>query len=102
MPDRLSTTQKSRSRSDLLAGLLAENVFQPMFESDGRFVDDLSWLVGTGDARGIGFLLIIMGVLITAVSIMSWRSLAIRNLDRDVPDFSNSAEATADAGSISR
>lgn len=81
----------------LLAGLLAENVFQPMFESDGRFVDDLSWLVGTGDARGIGFLLIIMGVLITAVSIMSWRSPAIRNLDRDVPDFSDSAEATADA-----
>jgi hypothetical protein len=67
-----------------------------MFEPGGRFVGELSWPVGTGDARGIG-LIIIMGVLITAVTVISWRSLAIRNLDRDVPDIPDSADVTTDA-----
>jgi len=79
----------------LFAGLLAENAFQPMFESGG-IRDALSWLVGTGDARGIGLLVVIVGVLVTAVSIVSWCSPAIRNLDRDVPDIADTAHETAD------
>jgi hypothetical protein len=38
-----------------------------------------------------------MGVLITAVTDISWRSLAIRNLDRDVPDIPDSADVATDA-----
>lgn len=79
----------------VLAGFLAERVFEPMFAA-GRPWRGLSWIAGTGDGRGIGLLLVIMGVSVTVVAFVSWRSHAIQNLDHEVPDIS--ARANENAG----
>jgi MFS family permease len=77
----------------LLAGFLAEKVFEPMFVA-GRS-GGLSWIVGAGDGRGIGLLLVIMGVTVTIVAYASWRSHAIQNLDQEVPDIAARASESA-------
>jgi DHA3 family macrolide efflux protein-like MFS transporter len=79
----------------LLAGFLAESVFEPMFSDGGTLAGSLGHVIGTGEGRGIAFLMAIMGVAVIGVTFASWRSPAISNFDRDVPDF-DSTEVMAE------
>ena len=73
----------------LFAGALSERVFQPLLSANGLIGDSMTWLVGSGEGRGIAFLLSVMGVAVVVISIALWRSAAIRNLDRHVPNIAS-------------
>lgn len=40
-------------------GVLADRIFEPMFTADGILADGIGRLIGTGQGRGIGFMLIL-------------------------------------------
>lgn len=73
----------------LAAGLLAEKVFDPAFADDGWLAPTLGPLFGTGPGRGIGFLMVVMGIAVVVVAAKSWKSHAIQNLDIEVPDIAH-------------
>ena len=72
--------------SFLLAGFLTETALEPMFAADGSLAGSLGQIFGTGDGRGIAFMLSVMGVAVVAIALFSWRSRAITNFDHEIPD----------------
>jgi hypothetical protein len=71
----------------LIAGFLAGSVLEPLFADDGSLSGSLGQVFGTGEGRGIAFLLSTMGLAVVAITVVSWRSSAISHFDRDVPDI---------------
>ena len=82
--------------SFLIAGFLAGSVLEPMFAEDGSLAGSLGQLFGTGQGRGIAFLLSTMGLAVVVIAFVSWRSSAITNFERDVPDIDPSDAEAAD------
>ncbi len=88
----------------LVAGPLADQVFEPWLAEGGALAGSVGRLIGTGEGRGIGFLFIILGigsVLATAAAFLHPR---VRQVELELPDFVSEGEgrgepvvATADA-----
>lgn len=56
----------------LVAGPLADKVFEPMLASTGLLATSVGSMIGTGPGRGIAFLFVVMGgVMVTVVCIAS-------------------------------
>jgi MFS family permease len=53
-----------------VCGVLADYVFVPMLMEDGILAGSVGRLIGTGEGRGIGFMLMISGVLMIALAII--------------------------------
>jgi MFS family permease len=68
----------------VLAGTLADRVFEPLLAEDGSL---LAAMLGSGPGRGIGLLFILTGFLAVGISLAAWRHPRIRALDAEVPDF---------------
>jgi len=66
----------------LVAGPLADKVFEPLLASGGFF----GVLVGTGPGRGIALLLVLIGVLTVLVNAAGYLYPRLRRLDTDTPD----------------
>jgi len=64
-----------------LSGFLADHVFEPMLASDGILADSVGRLIGTGTGRGIGFSLIIGGVLIIVTAAIFYHNKEVRRLE---------------------
>lgn len=67
----------------LLAGWLADKVFEPLVANEAS---PLTQLVGWGPGRGIGLMFVLLGLFVVAVVITAWRNPQIRNLEQEVPD----------------
>jgi len=71
----------------LLAGPLADRVFEPLFRQGGTFsTTPLGTLLGTGPGRGIGFLFMVCGLVLVVASGLAWTSPRIRKLEDELPD----------------
>lgn len=71
----------------LIAGPLADYVFEPLFRTGGSFHDTfLGNLLGTGPGRGIGLMFIISGLTGILASILAYMNPGIRNVEIDLPD----------------
>jgi MFS transporter, DHA3 family, macrolide efflux protein len=68
----------------LLAGTLADNVFEPMM-NDGTGV--LSTVLGTGSGRGIGLMFVLAGLFVMLVVLAALRHPRIQGLETEVPDL---------------
>jgi len=64
-----------------IAGLLADFVFNPLFETQGFFSSTIGQIIGTGQGRGIGFMFILSGVFIIILAIIISRLNIIKELD---------------------
>lgn len=80
----------------LLAGPLADRVFEPAMAVGGSWSGVLGWLVGVGDGAGIGLMFVISGVLWAAVGIVGYMIPAIRNVEDILPDYKIQAEVEAE------
>ncbi|HLZ58499.1 MAG TPA: MFS transporter [Ktedonosporobacter sp.] len=70
----------------LLAGFLADQVFDPLLIRHGALAGSLGQVIGTGPGRGIGFLFILLGVL-SVIAALAWLiSPTMRHLERELPD----------------
>jgi len=70
--------------SYLLAGPLADNVFEPLMS--GPLADSVGRVIGVGDGRGIGLLFIVMGLLLVLTMVFAYAMPRIRNLEVELPD----------------
>jgi MFS family permease len=70
----------------LLAGRLADGVFEPFMTGDSTLARLLRDVVGTGPGRGIGVMFILLGTVVVATAAIAWRNPAMRTFDADVPD----------------
>ncbi|MDJ0952887.1 MAG: MFS transporter [Acidimicrobiia bacterium] len=71
----------------LLAGPLADGIFEPALASGGALAGSVGELIGTGTGRGIGFLYVLAGLAITALAVIGWLLPHVRNIERELPDL---------------
>ena len=72
----------------LLAGPLADNLFEPMMAIDGILAQSIGLLIGTGEGRGIALQLATLGVLTLILVIIGYFQPQLRFLEKNLPDHS--------------
>ena len=65
------------------SGLMADYVFAPMLLPDGVLAQSVGKIVGTGAGRGIGFLIVLAGLLLCGVSAMLSRMKSVNGLEAE-------------------
>jgi hypothetical protein len=78
----------------LLAGPLADQVFEPLLREGGALA--ASWmgnLVGIGPGRGIGALFIISALVLWVASAFAFANPHIRNIETELPDVISDEES---------
>ncbi|MEM7129204.1 MAG: MFS transporter [Chloroflexota bacterium] len=70
----------------LLAGPLADYVFEPLMAVDGPLANSAGQLIGVGTGRGIGLLMILIGILMVLFVAIAYRNPRLRNLEEELPD----------------
>lgn len=70
----------------LLAGFLADLVFEPGLMPGGALTNPFSWLVGTGPGAGMGLMLFFSGLLGAAVGVAALLYKPVRDIERLLPD----------------
>lgn len=65
------------------AGILADQVFNPLLREGGLLASSVGKVIGTGEGRGIGLLFIISGLLIIIMAFVIPRMKSIRCLERE-------------------
>jgi hypothetical protein len=71
----------------LLAGPLADRVFEPAMSGDGVAAALFGPLVGTGPGAGMGLMVALSGLIGTAVGLIGYAVPAVRNVESLLPDF---------------
>jgi hypothetical protein len=71
----------------LMAGPMADSVFEPMFQEGGLLADSVGRVIGVGPGRGIAFLFIILGGLSIVFTLVAFMYPRLRNLEEEIPDF---------------
>ncbi|HEX3052439.1 MAG TPA: MFS transporter [Aggregatilineaceae bacterium] len=79
----------------LLAGPLADDIFEPLMSDNGALADVLGPIFGTGPGRGIGLLITILGLLSSAAAFITYLYPRIRRVEDDIPDALLPVEAEA-------
>jgi len=70
----------------LLAGPLADGVFEPLLAADGALAGSVGSVIGVGEGRGIGLLYIVAGLATIALAVVGWSIGHIRNIETELPD----------------
>ncbi len=70
----------------VIAGPLADQVFEPAMREGGGLVNTFGWLVGTGPGAGMALVMIIAGIGIIIVAIIGYTIPVIRNAEDILPD----------------
>jgi MFS family permease len=70
----------------LMAGPLADNIFEPLLQEGGALAGTVGGVIGVGPGRGIAFLFIILGVLSIVFTIIAYLYPRLRNLEDEIPD----------------
>lgn len=70
----------------LLAGPLADNLFEPALRERGGLAASLGQLVGTGPGAGMGLIFVVSGVLGAVIGLSGYVFPAIRHVETRLPD----------------
>lgn len=70
----------------IIAGPLADRVFEPLLMEGGSLAGSVGRIIGTGAGRGTAFLFVIAGFMQFAISVLAWLHPRIRNIDYEIPD----------------
>lgn len=70
----------------LLAGPLAEFVFEPALMPGGALADSVGSVIGTGPGRGIGLMFVLLGLLMSLVAALGYAVRSIRRVEQELPD----------------
>jgi len=80
----------------LIAGPLADRLFEPNMMPEGDLTAMFGWMVGTGPGAGMSLMLIISGLLGAAVSLGAYCFGAIRDVEDILPDYGIKPANTVD------
>jgi MFS transporter, DHA3 family, macrolide efflux protein len=70
----------------LLAGPLSDKVFEPLLMPGGALAGSVGRIVGTGTGRGIGLLLVVLGIFTLAATLRAYFYPSMRNIEDEMPD----------------
>ncbi|MDJ0664378.1 MAG: MFS transporter [Acidimicrobiia bacterium] len=76
----------------LMAGPLADSVFEPLLQPGGALAVSVGSVIGVGPGRGIALLFIILGVLSIIFTIIAYLYPRLRNLEDEIPDHDEMPE----------
>ncbi len=71
----------------LVAGPLADYIFQPLLMDDGLLANSIGQLMGTGSGRGIGLLFVFVGAFVMLITILAYQFPRIRQVEDELPDY---------------
>lgn len=74
-------TQSGTVLAYVLCGVLADYIFEPMMAEGGILAGSIGRIIGTGEGRGIGLLLILSGVGMMLAVLITGRSKAVRSIE---------------------
>lgn len=77
--------------AQLLAGPLADRVFEPAMQPAGALSDAFGWLVGTGNGAGMGLIIAVSGLAAAAIGLGGYAFRHIRDAELLLPDFDEGA-----------
>ncbi|MBZ4334376.1 MFS transporter [Corallococcus interemptor] len=72
--------------ASLIAGPLADDLFEPAMREGGALASSMGRLLGVGPGRGIAVIFIVLGLLTLANVAAGWLNPRLRNLDKELPD----------------
>jgi hypothetical protein len=75
----------------LLAGPLADRVFEPGMMEGGALAGTFGWLVGTGPGAGMALMMVFAGILGTIVAVTAYSIRMIRDVETILPDHVQTA-----------
>jgi hypothetical protein len=81
----------------LLAGPLADFVFEPLLAEGGALAPTLGTMIGVGPGRGIGLQLMLLGVLLLVIVSVAAGRRTLRRVETDLPDFIDDTPAAPGA-----
>jgi len=70
----------------LLAGPLADRVFEPLMADDGALAGTIGRILGTGPGRGIGLMFVLAGAGTVLLAGGGWMQPRLRHLEEELPD----------------
>jgi MFS transporter, DHA3 family, macrolide efflux protein len=70
----------------LLAGPLADRVFEPLLAVQGPLAGSFGQLIGVGPGRGIALLFMVMGLIKITVALSAYGYPRIRRVEEEIPD----------------
>ncbi|WP_318509550.1 MFS transporter [Bacillus sp. T3] len=73
-----------------VCGLLADYVFGPMLMKDGILAGSVGRLIGVGEGRGIGFMLMIAGIVMVAFAFLFGSKKSIKEMEGSINGLVNS------------
>jgi DHA3 family macrolide efflux protein-like MFS transporter len=73
--------------AQLMAGPLADRVFEPAMQEGGSLADTFGWLVGTGDGAGMSLILVFCGLAVALVAIIGYSVRVVRDAEDILPDY---------------
>ncbi|MCY3563237.1 MAG: hypothetical protein OXH26_04885 [bacterium] len=76
----------AQSLGIVVAGPLAERVFEPAMAPGGSLADIVGPLIGTGPGRGMALMYIIAGVSLIGMALLSMAIRSVRRLEDVLPD----------------
>jgi DHA3 family macrolide efflux protein-like MFS transporter len=82
----------------LLAGPLADNVFEPLMEEGGSLAGSVGSVIGVGMGRGVGLMFIVAGLLTVLFGGLGYALPRVRNLETELPDHIEEDEGLEQAG----
>jgi MFS transporter, DHA3 family, macrolide efflux protein len=73
----------------MIAGPLADQVFEPLMRTNGLLAGTIGRAIGTGSGRGIGLMFIILGGLNILVTIIAYQYAPLRLVESELPNAYN-------------
>ena len=80
-------TQMGTVTAYIISGVMADYIFEPMFNKNGILVENIGMIIGTGKGRGIGFMLILSGIGMLIMAIVIWKNGEIREVSEKCVDL---------------
>ena len=80
-------TQMGTVTAYIISGIMADYIFEPMFNKNGILVENIGIIIGTGKGRGIGFMLILSGIGMFIMAIVIWKNGEIREVSEKCVDL---------------
>ena len=80
-------TQMGTVAAYIISGIMADYIFEPMFNKNGILVENIGIIIGTGKGRGIGFMLILSGIGMLIMAIVIWKNGEIREVSEKCVDL---------------
>ncbi|MEG4634736.1 MFS transporter [Microcoleus sp. AR_TQ3_B6] len=70
----------------VVAGPLADRVFEPLMTTGGLLAGSMGQLIGVGPGRGIGLMFMTLGVLTMLITVVAYQYPRLRLLEEELPD----------------